>query len=100
MPKYVMLVNYTDERMRRGSRSQTDPERATQREDFAKSLGITSDEEYLTMGPYDRVAIIDAPNDEAMTKYALFLGGRGSVRTMTMRAYTREEEARILDGLP
>lgn len=41
MPKYVMLVNYTDERMRRGRRRQTDPERAKQREDFAKSIGVT-----------------------------------------------------------
>ena len=96
MAKYVVLVNYTDEGIRRQQEGGGSAARRQERRDRAKELGITSEATYLTMGPYDRVAIMDAPSDEAMAKYALWVGSRGSVRTLTMRAFTQEEEAAIL----
>ena len=96
MPKYVVLVNFTDEGIRRQQDRAGAAARTKERDALAKELGITQDAMYLTMGPYDRVAIYDAPSDEAMAKFALWVGGRGSVRTLTMRAFTEAESASIL----
>jgi len=96
VPKYVVLVNFTDEGIRRQQDSAGSAARTKERDSLAKELGITQEAFYLTMGPYDRVAIYDAPSDEAMAKFALWVGGRGSVRTLTMRAFTEAESASIL----
>ena len=96
MPKYVVLVNFTDEGIRRTQDVAGSAARTKEREARAKELGITQDTMYLTMGPYDRVAVYDAPSDEAMAKFALWVGSRGSVRTLTMRAFTADEASNIL----
>ena len=95
MPKYVVLVNFTDEGIRRQQDRSGSAARTKERDARAKELGITQESVYLTMGAYDRVGVYDAPSDEAMAKFALWVGSRGSVRTTTMRAFTQEEEAAI-----
>ena len=95
MPKYVVLVNFTDEGIRRQQDRSGTAARTKERDARAKELGITQETMYLTMGPYDRVAVYDAPSDEAMAKFALWVGSRGSVRTLTMRAFTEDEQASI-----
>ncbi len=52
------------------------------------------------MGAYDAVGIVDAPNDEAITTWALTVGSRGNVRTQTMRAYSVDEMDKILAKVP
>jgi uncharacterized protein with GYD domain len=42
------------------------------------------------------VVLLDAPNDETMTAFALKVGSQGSVKTQTMRAFRREEMEGIL----
>jgi uncharacterized protein with GYD domain len=54
-------------------------------------------EAFWTMGAYDVVLLIDAPDDEAMTAFTLKLGMLGNVKTQTMRAFRREEMEDILD---
>jgi uncharacterized protein with GYD domain len=48
------------------------------------------------LGPYDIVGILEAPDDETVTAFALKLSSGGNVRTTTMRAYTREEMSSII----
>ena len=96
MPKYVVLVNFTDEGIRRLQDASGQAARTKEREARMTELGITQDAVYLTMGPYDRVGIWDAPDDETIAKFALWVGSRGSVRTLTMRAFTEAEAATIL----
>jgi uncharacterized protein with GYD domain len=52
------------------------------------------------MGEYDYVAIGEAPNDEAVVTFALALGSQGDARTMTLKAFTKEEFAEIVKKLP
>jgi uncharacterized protein with GYD domain len=54
---------------------------------------------YWTVGPYDLVAIAEAPDDEGASAFALELGSVGNVRTTTMRAYDREEMSGITQRL-
>ena len=49
------------------------------------------------MGRYDIATRIEAPDDETISALALKLGQLGNVRTETMRAYTEEEFAKIME---
>jgi uncharacterized protein with GYD domain len=51
---------------------------------------------YWTLGHYDLVAIIEAPDDKSATAFALAIGAAGNVRTETLRAFTKEEMNGIL----
>jgi uncharacterized protein with GYD domain len=51
---------------------------------------------YWTFGKYDGIGILDAPNDEAAMEFELRIGSLGNVRTTTLKAFTEEEIARIV----
>jgi uncharacterized protein with GYD domain len=55
---------------------------------------------YLVMGEYDLVVVTEVPNDETAAKMALGTAMQGNVRTMTMRAFGREEMDKIVGSLP
>jgi len=42
--------------------------------------------QYAVLGPYDFVTVIEAPDNETVTKVSMELGARGSVQMMTMPA--------------
>ena len=50
------------------------------------------------MGPDDIVVLFEAPDDETATALALQVSSLGNVRTMTMRAFTADEMAAIVEG--
>ena len=54
---------------------------------------------YWTFGEYDIVCILEAPNDEAAMEFGLKVGSLGNVRTTTLRAFTEEEIARVVNKL-
>ena len=51
---------------------------------------------YYTLGKYDFVMIVEVPSDDAMMAILLCLGSMGNVRTMSMKAWTEEEGAKVL----
>ncbi|HEX5469380.1 MAG TPA: GYD domain-containing protein [Gaiellaceae bacterium] len=53
---------------------------------------------YVTLGRYDVVEIFEAPNDEVAYGIVLELARHGSVRTETLRAFTREEAQKLVRG--
>jgi uncharacterized protein with GYD domain len=55
---------------------------------------------WFTQGPYDALGVIEWPNDESASVFALTAAQSGRIRTETMRAYTTEEMQRIVDRLP
>lgn len=55
---------------------------------------------YAVMGEYDYVIIGEAPSDESMMTYMLALGSLGNVKTMTMKAFTKEQFGEIINKLP
>lgn len=54
---------------------------------------------YWTMGTYDVVAIIEAPDDESAAAFLLGIGSLGNGRTTTLRACDQEEMLSILGKL-
>lgn len=88
MATYVSLISWTDQGIR-GFRDTVD--RAEAGKQLAAAFGGSLREIYWTLGPYDLVAISEAPDDETATAFALALSSQGNVRTTTMRAFSAEE---------
>ena len=96
MATYVILANFTDQ----GIRNVKDTvKRADVFKEMAKKKDVKVRDMYWTLGAHDVVAIIDAPNDEAITGLGLTLGMQGNVRTQTLRAYSASEIGKILGGV-
>ena len=51
---------------------------------------------FWTLGEYDIVAVVEAPDDTSMTALGLSTGALGNVRTQTMRAFTQSDMKTIL----
>ena len=96
MASYVVLAKMTQQ----GIQGAKDiPQRRAAAKETAKALGITWREGYLTMGAYDVVIILDAPDDETVAKFALQIGMRGNLSTQTLRAFSEAESDAILKAL-
>jgi len=54
---------------------------------------------YYTLGEYDVVIIIEAPNDEIVMSLMLKVGSYGNVRTKTLKAFTAEEGIKVIKDL-
>jgi uncharacterized protein with GYD domain len=96
MPTYVTLMNWTDQ----GVRNVRDTvQRRGQADELAQKHGATIEEVYWTVGPYDIVTIVEAPDDESVTAMLLELGSAGNLRTTTLRAYDSDQMSGILQRL-
>ena len=97
MASYIMLLNYTDQGIRTIKQS---PMRADEAHKLAKSCGAEMKAVYMTLGAHDLVAILEAPNDEAMARFALAAAALGNVRSTTLKAFSETEYRKIIESLP
>ena len=93
MASYIGLINWADQGIRTFKDS---PSRADAVRELSQGMGVTTKEIYWTIGSYDRVVIMDAPDEETLTAALLSIGAGGNVRTTTMRAFTQNEFAGIV----
>jgi uncharacterized protein with GYD domain len=54
-------------------------------------LGASLKDIYWTLGAYDLVGIVEAPDDETVTAALLKLAGAGNMRSTTLRAFDAKE---------
>ena len=97
MATYVVLTHFTDQGIRTIKSS---PQRASQVAEEAKRFGCEMKEIYWTLGQYDIVSIVEAPDDQSLTAFGLWLGSAGNVRTQTMRAFSKADFGAIISKLP
>ncbi|MET0841153.1 MAG: GYD domain-containing protein [Methyloceanibacter sp.] len=94
MPTYIVLGQFTEQ----GIRNVKDTsKRADAAKELAKKLGAKVLDLYWTIGRYDAVFIVEAPDDETITAFALSSGKLGNVRTETLRAFAQGEINQILN---
>ena len=62
----------------------------------AEKMGMKIVDEFWTMGAYDAVVVLEAPNDETMSAFILKIGSLGNVKGHTLRAFRRNEMEDIL----
>src|SRR5215470_9132178 len=93
MATFIVLSHFTDQGIRGVKES---PKRAAAFKAAAKKAGVTVKAFYWTLGRYDMVSILEAPNTETITALGLSIGKLGNVRTETLRAFDKEGMDAIL----
>jgi uncharacterized protein with GYD domain len=97
MAKYISLVKYTG----KGAENVKDsPKRLDAFKQLCESMGAKVDGFYLTMGRYDMVVIVDAPNHETVAKIVLTTTSGGAVSTETLPAFAEAEYRKVISELP
>jgi uncharacterized protein with GYD domain len=97
MASYLVLANWTEQGIKNVKES---PRRLDAARELGRKLGVEIKEFYMTMGAYDMVVRLEAGSDEAVAKLALALGAGGSLRTVTLKAFTEAEYREIVGSLP
>ena len=93
MAMYVSLLQFTEQ----GIRNVKDTiKRGTAATAEAEKMGVKVIDSFWTMGAYDVVLLLDAPNDETVSAFSLKIGALGNVKSQTMRAFSRKEMETIL----
>ncbi len=93
MANYVCLIQFTDQGIRN---IQDTVKRGDAAMAEAKKMGMKIVDEYWTMGAYDGVVVMEAPDDETMSAFILKVGSLGNVKGQTLRAFRRNEIEGIL----
>jgi uncharacterized protein with GYD domain len=93
---YILLINWTQQGINRikDSSDRFSSFKASVEKAGGKMIGG-----YYTMGEYDVVVVIEAPNDETVMSLMLKVGSAGNVRTKTLKAFTAEEGIKIIKDL-
>ena len=93
MPRYAVLYRFTEEGAKniRGT-----VERARQTREEQEKRGFKVQALLWTQGPYDLLAIVDAPSEEAMMGGMVNIVSAGNVTSTTMRAFDEQEMAKVL----
>jgi uncharacterized protein with GYD domain len=83
MPIYILLSTLTDE----GAETiKTHPGRIKEVNSEIEKLGVKVIEQYATLGPYDFVNVVEAPDNMTIARVSAELSSRGSVKIMTLPA--------------
>jgi uncharacterized protein with GYD domain len=93
MPTYVMLTNLTPEGVRT---LKNNPNRVSEVNKEVEQIGAKVLTQYATLGRYDFVTIVEAPDDKTMAKVSVELGSRGTMSSETMAAMPSEDLAAAL----
>lgn len=96
-PKYIVLMKGTQKGLANPKELPRDVQAA--REALGKFGGKLLDWS-LTMGPYDAVATVDFPDDQAAAAFTLSIGKTGNQMTTTMRAFGESELKQIVERMP
>lgn len=94
MPTYVSLITWTDQGVRNFKESVDRYEAAR---DAMGGMGASFKDIYWTVGPYDIVAVVEAPDDETATAALLSVAAQGNIRTTTLRAFNADEMRSVIE---
>ncbi len=83
MPVYIMLANLTPEGVQT---VKNNPQRILEVNSEVQQLGATVRAQWATLGRFDFVNIVEAPDEQTMARVSMELGSRGTVRYETLAA--------------
>ena len=93
MPTYITLLNYTEQNLK------STPELVLAGRQALEKMGGEFMVYRLTLGQYDVVVTVEAPDDETYATFVLNIAAHGNARTTTLKAFSEEESFRILGNL-
>lgn len=83
MPTYIMLSTLTNEGRRTVRKN---PDRIKEVNEEIERMGAKVIAQYATLGQYDFVNILEAPDNDAIARISIDLGARGTVQFITLPA--------------
>ena len=96
MPTYIALLKWTGQGV---ANVKDSPSRLDSGRKAFKKMGVKIKDTYLTMGRYDLVCVIDAPDDETYATAILTLGSQGNVQTETLKAFSEADYRKIIGSI-
>ena len=97
MAGYIILRKFTQQGL---ATIKELPERVKHAKQLSEDMGIRTIGVWITMGEYDSISIVDAPDEQTLAAYLLGRAKTGNSTTTTMRAFSEEEFAQIVAKLP
>ncbi len=94
MTRYVVLLNFTEKGIAAVKDSAS---RAGQFREAAASAGATVESLFWTLGPYDGLLVLSAPDEATAAAVVLQLGKTNQVRSCMLRAFDAEEFKAVVD---
>ena len=95
MEKFIMLSKLTDE----GRKTvKMRPERIKEVNDEIEKMGAKVIEHYAVLGEFDFINILEAPDNETISRVSIELGARGTIQLITLAAISIEELQQTLNS--
>jgi uncharacterized protein with GYD domain len=88
VPTYIMLSTLTPEGVQT---VKTNPSRIREVNREVEQLGAKVTAQWATLGRYDFINVVEAPDDKTMSRVSLELGSRGTARYETLIAIPVDE---------
>jgi uncharacterized protein with GYD domain len=88
MPTYILLSNLTAQGVQT---LKSNPDRLREVNRDVEELGARVVHQWATLGPYDFVNVVEAPDSETIARVSVALGARGSAKLQTLTALTIDE---------
>ena len=96
MKTYIALVNWTQKGIEEIKES---PARLDKAKAIIAEAGGEMKSFYMTVGRYDMISIIEAPDDATYARVMLSLGSKGGVRTDSLSAFPEDEYRKIIAAI-
>ena len=91
--QFVLLTNLTTEGVQT---LKSNPARITEVNKEMEQLGIKVINQWATLGQYDFVTVVEAPDEKTMARVSVEMGSRGTTSSQTLTAIPAEEFAATL----
>jgi uncharacterized protein with GYD domain len=88
MPTYILLSSLTAQGVQT---LKANPDRLREVNKDVEELGATVTNQWATLGEYDFVSVVEAPDAATMARVSVALGARGSTKIRTLTALTIDE---------
>jgi uncharacterized protein with GYD domain len=93
MPQFIMLTRLTSDGVKT---VKNNPGRIQEVNKEVEQLGVKVLNQWATLGQYDFVSVVDAPDETTMAKVSVELGSRGTTTNETLTAIPAEDFASSL----
>ena len=93
MPTYIMLTSFTPDGVKT---LKNNPGRVQEVNTEMEQLGVKVLSQWATLGQYDFISVVDAPDEQTMAKVSVELGSRGTTSNQTLTAIPAEDFTKSL----
>jgi uncharacterized protein with GYD domain len=95
MPTYILLTTLTAQGVQT---LKSNPARLREVNRDVEELGARVTHQWATLGPFDFVNVVEAPDEKAIARVSIALGARGSAKLQTLTAIPIDDFLDALEG--